>query len=91
MALRPAWSKAFKKDWKRISRREWDMEHLRRVMNALANEERLGRDYKTHPLRGEYKGHMACHVEPDFLLIWRTTDTEIRFTRTGTHSDIFDL
>jgi mRNA interferase YafQ len=81
MALRAARSKSFKKDWKRIERRGWDMEHLKRVMTALANEERLPREYGVHSLSGEYRNHMECHIEPDFLLIWRTTDTEIRHPR----------
>jgi mRNA interferase YafQ len=59
-------------------------------MNALANEEKLGRQYRVHLLKGEYKGNMECHIGPNFLLIWRTTDTEIRFTRTGTHADLLD-
>jgi mRNA interferase YafQ len=89
MALTPARSKSFKKDWKRIERRGWDMERLKRVMVMLANEERLPREYKAHPLGGRYIHHMECHIGLDFLLIWRVTGTEIRFARIGTHSDLF--
>jgi mRNA interferase YafQ len=55
----------------------------------LINEEPLGREYGTHMLKGEYKGHSECHVGGDFLLIWYVEDDEITFVRTGNHADLF--
>jgi mRNA interferase YafQ len=89
MALRPARTAQFKRDFKLVQRRGWDVKELLAVMDGLIAERRLGPEYKAHPLWGEYKGHMECHIEGDFLLIWRTTRDEIIFVRTGNHSDLF--
>ena len=59
-------------------------------MTKLAKEEPLDPKFKDHKLTGEYKNHRECHVEPDWLLVYRTTAKEIVFVRTGTHSDLFD-
>jgi mRNA interferase YafQ len=89
MALKPARSAQFKRDFRLAGRRGWDIAHLTEVMAKLINQERLADSYDVHPLKGEYKGHLECHIQGDFLLIWIETDTEIRFVRTGTHSDLF--
>ena len=42
------------------------------------------------PLTGNYAGHMECHIEGDFLLIWFDPDTdEINLVRLGSHSELF--
>ncbi|BEU87246.1 hypothetical protein TAMA11512_07100 [Selenomonas sp. TAMA-11512] len=48
---------------------------------------------RDHALQGEYKGCRACHIAPDWLLIYELTETELilYLTRTGTHSDLFDI
>lgn len=40
---------------------------------------------------GEYEGFRECHIEPDFLLIYKINDIEIvlYLVRVGTHSDLF--
>ncbi|MEO8149180.1 MAG: type II toxin-antitoxin system YafQ family toxin [Bacteroidia bacterium] len=47
--------------------------------------------YKAHKLRGNYTGFLECHIQSDWLLIWRSDDRnrEIHLTRTGSHSDLF--
>ena len=59
-------------------------------MEKLTGEELIESTYWTHPLRGTWRGHLECHIEPDWLLIWYTSRTEIVFVRTGTHSDLFE-
>jgi addiction module RelE/StbE family toxin len=54
--LKLARHKQFKKDLARIGRRGWDLWELFQVMTKLAGEEKLGPEYKTHPLSGEYEG-----------------------------------
>ncbi|MDE5821650.1 MAG: type II toxin-antitoxin system YafQ family toxin [Paramuribaculum sp.] len=47
-------------------------------------------DYKPHPLTGNYRGHMECHVENDTLLIWWDKESDIiKLVRFGTHSELF--
>jgi hypothetical protein len=42
------------------------------------------------PLKGEWKGYWECHVAPDWLLIYKVTNDEVRLARTGTHADLFE-
>jgi mRNA interferase YafQ len=87
--LIPVRTTQFKRDTKLSEKRGRDMSKLRSVMIKLAKEEPLDPKYRDHRLSGDYKNHRECHVEPDWLLIYRTTAKEIVFVRTGTHSDLF--
>ena len=58
-------------------------------MEKLVREEELDPRHRPHKLGGEYAGHWECHVAPDWLLIWYSTETELVFVRTGTHVDLF--
>lgn len=58
-------------------------------MSAICREESLDPKHKNHKLTGNYKEHWECHIEPDWLLVYRFTKTEVIFARTGTHSDLF--
>jgi mRNA interferase YafQ len=49
----------------------------------------LPQEYKPHPLKGKYSGYMECHIEPDWLLIWKADTKNVYLTRAGTHSDLF--
>jgi mRNA interferase YafQ len=88
--LKLARHKQFKKDLARIGKRGWDLWELFQVMTKLAAGQRLGPEYKTHTLSGEYEGFSECHVGGDFLLIWYVKGDEIFFVRTGNHADLFD-
>jgi len=46
---------------------------------------------RSHPLKGEWKGHWECHIAPDWLLIYKLSENEVVLARTGTHSDLFKL
>lgn len=59
-------------------------------MGRLIYGERLAERHRDHPLRGEWEGHRECHLEPDWLLIYRVEGGVITFERTGTHADLFD-
>lgn len=84
-------SNQFKKDLKSAKKRGYDMEHLQKVVHALANGENLDKKYRDHALAGDYSGFRECHVEPDWLLIYRIDQDvlELFLFRTGTHSDLF--
>ena len=81
---------SFDKDVKRMEKRRKDMLKLREVMRMLINEEPLLPRHENHPLHGNYEGKWECHVEPDWLLIYRIdkADRRIIFYRTGSHSDL---
>ena len=84
-------SNQFKKDLKLAAKRGMKIEKLRDVVNALAREETLADKFRDHGLTGEYRGFRECHVEPDWLLIYRVSggELELFLFRTGTHADLF--
>jgi len=63
---------------------------IKKVIRKLVNEERLMAKNKDHKLLGNYKGRRECHIESDWLLIYKLIDAEIIFERTGSHSDLFE-
>ncbi|MEW5941387.1 MAG: type II toxin-antitoxin system YafQ family toxin [Chloroflexota bacterium] len=79
----------FKKDAKLASKRGYDMNKLRLVIETLVNEEELEARYKDHPLQGKFVGARDCHIAPDWILIYAIVGDEVRLIRTGTHSDLF--
>lgn len=62
---------------------------LQGVMRKLIDRQDLGTNRRPHPLKGDYQDCMECHIVGDWLLIWRQSDDEIVFVRTGTHEDLF--
>jgi mRNA interferase YafQ len=83
-------STAFRRDWKRAHKRGYDVSKLGAIIRKLQLGEALPASNRAHPLKGEWKGYWDCHVEPDWLLIYKVTDDEIRLARTGTHADLFE-
>lgn len=84
-------SSRFKKDFKLIQKRGYDMSLLKEVIDILASGEQLGEKYRDHSLTGNYNGFRECHIQPDWLLIYRIEKDllVLGLTRTGTHSDLF--
>jgi mRNA interferase YafQ len=82
---------AFKKDYKRIVKRGYDMRLLEKVIELLANQKPLPEKNRDHQLSGDYAGCRECHITPDWLLIYEVVDEELilYLTRTGSHSDLF--
>lgn len=81
---------AFKKDLRRIERRGYQRALIEDVVDLLRRGEALPKARRDHPLQGTWKGWRECHVQPDWLLIYKVTDTEVLLGRTGTHADLFD-
>ncbi len=80
----------YKKDYKRYRNNPKKLEKLFKLLNMLRNEQTIPQEYKPHPLTGDYAGHLECHIEGDFLLIWLDPDTdEIILVRLGSHSELF--
>ena len=84
-------SNQFKKDLKSAKKRGYKIENLREVVNTLAQKKKLEDKYRDHGLTGNYRGFRECHIEPDWLLIYRIDQDvlELFLFRTGTHSDLF--
>ena len=82
---------AFKKDYKRIVKRGYDIRLLEEVISILANQDPLPEKFRDHSLLGKYAGCRECHITPDWLLIYEIDGDELilYLTRTGSHSDLF--
>lgn len=68
--LKIRYSSRFKKDFKAIVKRGYDVSLLEEVLNLLVQEKALPQKYLDHPLTGNYAGHRECHITPDWLLIY---------------------
>jgi mRNA interferase YafQ len=81
----------FKHDRKLMKKRGKDMDKLTEVMDLLLNEQPLLPKHENHPLHGNHQGKWECHLEPDWLLIYRIekADGEVIFYETGSHSDLY--
>ena len=84
-------TKEFKQNVKLCIRRGKDIEKLLAVVKKLANGEELPEVNRNHLLVGDYSGCWECHIEPDWLLVYRRNNQKLILvlTNTGTHSDIF--
>ena len=88
--LTPVYTNQFEKDLKKMLRRGKDAEKIKAVIVQLTSGAPLQHRYRDHALIGNFKARRECHVEPDWLLIYRQAETKIFFERTGTHSDLFE-
>ena len=87
--MRLSQTNQFKKDIKRALKRGKDLAKLKAVVDLLLADKPLPPKNCDHPLGGNWAGHRDCHIEPDWILIYKILEDEIRLERTGTHSDLF--
>lgn len=89
--IEPIYTKQFEKDKKLSQKRGKDFEKLKYIIELLLASRPLPVKYRDHWLSGEYLNRRECHIEPDWLLIYKPIKQEncIIFERLGTHSDLF--
>jgi mRNA interferase YafQ len=80
---------AYRKDVRRTAKRGYDLAKLDAVLKLLQAGDALPPSNRAHPLKGDWKGYWECHLQPDWLLIYKATADEVRLARTGTHADLF--
>jgi mRNA interferase YafQ len=83
------WESQFKKDFKKAEKRGNKLEKLMHIIKELQHSRPLPPKNKNHKLKGNYVGYWECHIEPDWLLIYKLTPEELILARTGSHSDLF--
>ena len=85
-------SNRFRKDLKLAAKRGCDLALLNSIVARLAQGETLPAKHRDHSLTGDYIGFRECHIQPDWLLIYRTEGEALMLflMRTGTHADLFD-
>lgn len=79
----------FKRDLKKQAKRGKDLQTLKEVIELLLVGEPLPPKNRDHPLTGNWTGWRDCHLERDWLLIYKISSDELVLGRTGTHSDLF--
>ena len=92
MSLSVIWTSKFKKDYRLAIKRGLNIELLDNAIRLLAAGQPLPDEYNDHNLSGNWKGYRECHIQPDWLLIYRIERgiLVLSLQRTGTHSDLFD-
>ena len=67
----------FKKDYKHCLKRGFEIKKLHAIIELLANGKKLDAKHRDHSLLGDYKDCRECHIEPDWLLIYKLTEYRI--------------
>ncbi|MCL2483299.1 MAG: type II toxin-antitoxin system YafQ family toxin [Propionibacteriaceae bacterium] len=80
----------FRRDLKKAIKRGRDLVLLTAIIDTLQREKPLPPANRDHALVGDYIGHRECHVQPDWLLVYRVDHAELILVlqRTGTHADL---
>lgn len=82
-------SRQFERDYVKQFKRKKELQKLHHVMQQIIEEKPLDRKQKDHPLSGNWAKYRDCHIEGDWLLIYKIENGTVTFERTGTHADIF--
>ena len=88
--LKPSKSAKFNRDIRRMLKCGKKLDKLNEVVLALCREENLDPKYRDHALHGDWIGHRECHIEPDWLLVYRIDGVNLilELCRTGSHADL---
>lgn len=78
----------FKRDIKRLRKRGKNLAKLNEVVLKILECETLEERYRDHGLTGNWVGSRDCHIEPDWVLIYRVSEEILYLERTGSHSDL---
>jgi len=84
-------SSSFKKDYKLIKKRGYNLSNLHEVFKQLIENGTVSAEYFPHKLVGNYARYWECHIQGDWLLVWEIKKElkVVRLIATGTHSDLF--
>jgi len=85
----PVYTRQFEKDIKKARQRGQNLEKLKIIVKGLIAGDRIDSIHRDHALLGNYANRRECHIESDWLLIYKLEKDRIIFERTGRHSDIF--
>jgi len=98
--IKIAFTNQFEKDIERCKARNWDFERYKEAAAYLSTGMSLPKEFKDHPLNGDWKRHREFHFGPDRLVIYylhhppkkkgtEPPDSELTYVRMGSHSDLF--
>ena len=87
--LNIVYTTSFKKDFKKSSKQNKNLESLKELIQKLQSRSILELKYRDHPLSGNYKGKRDCHITPDWLLVYEIDGDNLVLHRLGSHSELF--
>ena len=89
--LEPIYAKVFRKQYKLMKKQGRDIGKLREVIDMIVEEQPLPPKYENHPLHGEWEGSFDCHIQGDWVLIYKIDEAArtVTFYRTGSHSNLY--
>ena len=85
----PVYTRQFERDLKLAVRRGKNIEKFKIIARTLLAEQPLDAIHRDHRLVGSFAGRRDCHIESDWLLIYKIEEQRLIFERMGTHSDLF--
>ena len=88
--LKPVFTKQFARDVKKAQKRRKNLDKFKIIATALLHGEALDDIHRDHKLLGSYSGRRECHMEADWLLIYKVVKDKVIFERMGSHSDLFN-
>lgn len=59
------------------------------VLALLTAGKELPLQYRDHALTGKWRGFRDCHIEPDWVLLYKIDGEILHLTRTGSHAELF--
>ena len=85
------YTKAFERDIKRLRKQGKELDKLKAIVKDIGAGKTLDTKYRDHNLTGNWSGFRECHIDPDWLLIYRIRKEKLILilSRTGSHSDLF--
>ena len=86
----PVYTRQFGRDIKRARKRGKNLDKFKMIARALIEGKKLDPLHRDHQLIGDYAGRRECHIEADWLLIYKLEEDQIVFERTGSHADLFE-
>ena len=84
----------FKRQFKLMLKRGKPEKDLLDIVTMLARDIPLPAANRDHQLSGNFAGFRDCHIEPDWILIYKKSKSEdgrgiLFLEATGTHADLF--
>jgi mRNA interferase YafQ len=89
--LEPIYTKIFRKQYWLMEKRGMAVDKLLEIMNMIIREQPLPPERRNHPLQGEWKDSLECHIQGDWVIVYEIDPLArtVTFQRTGSHSDLF--
>ena len=92
MKYTPYYTNRIEKQLKLLEKRGYDMSLFKEVVDMLLDGVSLPPKYRDHPLKGDMRGYRDCHIQGDWVLIYKIDNSVLTLilSETGTHSDILE-